>query len=235
MRILSGIKRLVVPPGRASRRILSGPFRGLRMEMDLRYMTQLYLGLFERETYPWLWRFAKGIRTAVDIGAAQGEFTLFFLARTQASKVLSFEPGEGERRFLGVNLQLNGLENDTRLSLSPDFVGASPACGMVSLDSLLPLIQGPCFIKLDVDGAEMEVLRGAMTLMREREVRWLVETHTLELEKECLQLLGGAGFETRVVPNAWWRCVLPEMRVSSHSSDHNRWLVAWRREGSPVA
>ena len=78
MRILSTIKNWVMPVGRRPLRILTGPFQGIQMNLTLRDQSQMYLGLFERETHPALRRLSGGIDTAVGIGAAYGEYTVFF-------------------------------------------------------------------------------------------------------------------------------------------------------------
>src|SRR5262245_60176270 len=99
-RILSSLKNMVVPAGRAPRRIVAGLFSGLTMELDLRSQTQLYLGLFERETYSAMRRLTTGIASAIDVGAAYGEYTLYLLAKTSAHKVWAFEPASAERERL---------------------------------------------------------------------------------------------------------------------------------------
>src|SRR4051812_20189563 len=92
MRTLSHIKRLLVPAGRKPRRILAGPFRGLVIELDLQTQFQLWIGTFERELYPWILKLSRGIGSAIDVGAADGEYTLYFSKKTSARRVFSFEP-----------------------------------------------------------------------------------------------------------------------------------------------
>ena len=220
VRYLSALKQRLVPPGRAVYTIKAGLVGGLRMDLDLRSQSQLYLGLFERETLPWMRRLAAGITTGVDIGADQGEHTLFLLAKTKAQRVIAIEPDRSHRPLLLHNLALNGLLTTPRLALLSAYVGAGS--GMFALDQLLPLIDGPCLIKLDVDGAEASILASAPQLLARPQVRWLIETHSAELEEHCVELLSQAGHTTLVIPNAWWRAVLPELRPH----DHNRWLVA---------
>jgi hypothetical protein len=194
------------------------------MELDLRIQSQFYLGLFEREVYSWLHHLSRGIGTAIDIGAADGEYTLYFLTRTNAQRVLTFEPSSETRPRLLQNLMLNGMQRSPRLSLVSQFVGSNRS-GETSLDMIMPLVSAPTLIKLDIDGGEVEVLRGATRLLALPDTRWLIETHTQQLEDECIAILQKAGFETKVVPQAWWRLVVPEMRASAE----NRWLVAARR------
>jgi len=67
------------------------------------------------------------------------------------------------------------------------------------------MLPSPCFMKIDVDGFELDVLEGARTLLQERKVRLLIETHSKQLEQGCQSILMRLGHRTRVVTNAWWR------------------------------
>ena len=183
----------------------------------------MYVGLFERETYPWLRKLSRNAKTAIDIGAAHGEYTIYFLKKTEAVTVLSFEPEESLMDSLKENLRLNGEEASKRLALSTSFVGRENTGTHVCLDSFVNRIRGVCIIKLDVDGYEEDVIRGARVLNTLPDVRWLIETHSASLEHSCASYLQSAGFHTEIIPNAWWRCIVPELRPI-----HNRWLAAWK-------
>ena len=78
------------------------------------------------------------------------------------------------------------------------------------------MTEPPDFLKLDVDGGEVDVLEGA-PLPDIPAV--IVETHSRELEQECGKLLMEAGHEVMVVNQRW---LSPDFRPS----EHNRWLVA---------
>jgi hypothetical protein len=223
MRLISNLKNLCMPAARKPRKILAGPFRGIVMGLSLRTQSQFYAGLFERETHPWLSRLSQDTATAIDIGVAHGEHTIYFLTRTKAAKVFAFEPDASCLPFLRENLALNGVAQSERLQLSTRFVGASDTAQQIRLDSLAESVHAPCIVKMDVDGAEEQILNGANAFNTLPGVRWLIETHSKELETACERILAAAGFETRIIPNAWWRAFLPEQRPS----DHNRWLAAW--------
>ncbi len=224
MRLLSALKNMVVRPERKPLEILTGPFKGIKMDLSLRDQAQVYLGLFEQETHPWLKRLSEGLRTAVDIGAAHGEYTLFFLMKTAATKVYAFEPDASCLPLLDENLRLNGMVQSHRLEISTKLVGDCETEQQIRLDSLAASIETPCLIKMDVDGAEERVLEGAKTLNSCSGVRWLIETHSKQLEVACMKILSVAGFQTRIIRNGWWRVVVPELRPGAH----NRWLAAWK-------
>lgn len=194
------------------------------MNLNLAHQTQIYLGLFERETHPWIRRFSENINTAIDIGAAYGEYSLFFLRNTTASQVYAFEPDAAMRSHLKNNLELNPKVNTRRFILSSEFLGGLNSKKAACLDTLAEHIALPCFIKMDVDGAEAEILSGATVINALPNVRWLIETHSVELERECMIELERFEFETKIVKNAWWRYFIPEQRPIAH----NRWLVAWK-------
>jgi tRNA1(Val) A37 N6-methylase TrmN6 len=194
------------------------------MNLSLRTRTQVYLGLYEREVHYWLVKLSSGVRTAIDLGANEGHYTLFFLQKTTAGKIFAFEPDANERRLMMENLSLNGIGSSERVEISGKWVGDRNTDSEVALDAIAPLVQTPCFIKMDVEQAEERVLRGATEINSMDDVRWLIETHSQELETSCIDILTKHGFTVKIIPNAWWRVILPECR-----GGHNRWLVAWKR------
>jgi hypothetical protein len=171
MKLVSDLKNLIVSPERKPRKILAGPFRDIVMGLSLRSQTQVYLGLFEKETHPWLNRLSKGIATAIDIGAAHGEYTLYFLTKTKATKVFAFEPDLSLFPYLHENLRLNALDQSQRLEISSKFLGISDTEQEIRLDSLATSVHTPCFIKMDVDGAEEQILKGAKAINALSDVR----------------------------------------------------------------
>jgi hypothetical protein len=78
------------------------------------------------------------------------------------------------------------------------------------------------FIKVDVDGFEMDVLQGAIGVLKKMKVRLLLETHSSKLEDNCNHFLKNLGYRTKVVKNGWWRILLKDRRPI----EQNRWLVA---------
>ena len=180
------------------------------------------VGLAEQEVHGWLTKSVASIRSAIDVGAAEGAYSLYFLMKTPINQLFAFEPSDPEMARLARNLELNGLSSDHRVHLFSQRVG--DGSGTVALDSLLPELETPCLVKIDVDGGEADVLRGSAGMLRQPGIRWLVEVHSLELENQCRTLLEQAGLEVHTVPQAWWRKWLPELRPI----ELNHWLVATR-------
>jgi hypothetical protein len=144
------------------------------------------------------------------------------LRSSAATKVFAFEPQLSETAALQRNAQMNGLAGDARLRVRNQFVGRADRQDVTSLDALDLDRRQRGFLKIDVDGAEMDVLLSGRRLLAEAPLDIMLETHSAELERDCRQLLAAAGFTCQVIPNAWWRIFVPELRPIAH----NRWLWA---------
>jgi hypothetical protein len=193
------------------------------MHLDLRTQAQLYVGLFEKELHPWLTKCLQDVRSVVDVGAAYGEYTLLALLKSSAEHVFSFEPDPEVAAWLQRNLISNGLQSGSRLSLSNTYVGSTEGPGFTAADSLAASLLTPCLLKVDIDGGEGELLRAASGRVLQMDgLRWIIETHSLALERECDAILQSHGYVTRIIPNARWRRFIPEQRPGPD----NHWLIA---------
>lgn len=224
--LLSALKRRLVPAGSQPRRVPFGLYRGLVLELDLKDRTQLFLGLWERETCRWMRLAARRCEWMIDVGAGRGELCLYFLKHSRARPVVSVEPAASERELMRRNLALNADVSNEALVWINNRIGRDTGPEFTPLDKLPVDNTRRGFIKIDVDGAEMAVLRSGGALLAGVSLDVLVETHSLRLEQECLSYLESLGFICRIIPNAWWRAIIPEHRPIGH----NRWLWATRSE-----
>jgi FkbM family methyltransferase len=71
----------------------------------------------------------------------------------------------------------------------------------VSLDALLVAgeVQPPTLMKVDVEGAELLLLRGARNLLATHRPKLFMEIHSRELARECRAFLEPLGYEIQVV------------------------------------
>lgn len=158
----------------------------------------LRAGTFEKEELAFVGRFLQPGMTVLDIGAHHGLYSLLASKRVSPSgRVFSFEPSPRERRALRLHLALNLCRNvrvqglalgseETEATLHvvqgsqtgcnslrpPEVIGSTLPIHVrvTSLDAWLKLnnIGKVDFIKLDVEGAELEVLKGAEKLLNNR-------------------------------------------------------------------
>lgn len=212
------IKRLLVPEGRQWRRLRGGISKGMLMELDLANQSQRYWGLDERELVTAFRRLIPSCRSLIDVGANDGYYTMAFL-QSGAERVIACEPGPAMEQLLQ-NARANGYEPGERFTAERRFVGKGEDC--VSIAELVRDLPRPIFLKVDIDGGEGELLESAEGCDCLSDLRWLIETHSKELEAQCIEWLERHGYRTRIIYNASWRVLLPEQRPI----EHNRWLVA---------
>lgn len=175
----------------------------------------------------------------LDVGAFIGTHTVFFAQEVgPLGKVLAFEPQRPSFQMLCTNLTLNAIYNthcfQLGLSESPGQVklpvvdpyqgrnyGGIPIEGhnegeklaLIPID-LLDLKQ--CnHIKIDVEGMESKVLKGAKkTIARCRPILY-VENNTVEKSTEILQTLNDLGYE------CWWHFIPYYNPKNFFKSDEN--------------
>jgi precorrin-6B methylase 2 len=218
-RPISVLKKIVVPSGSRPRTIPFGLFKGLRLNIDLTSQTQFYLGLYEFETHPYIKEAFKRSNWLIDAGAGVGELCILF--RKNLCRAIAIEPDEACLSLMRSNLALNGL-SDSDVEIVPKYVGTASNHHHIRLDDIHVDRSGAGFIKIDIEGSEMDALEGAVSLLGEANVSLLVEVHTRELELRCIEFFEQHRYSSMVVTNSRWRCVIPELRPSTH----NRWIWA---------
>ena len=203
--------RLLPAPG--PRRIPAGIGRGLRLGVDFETDTRLYLGAYEIELNRHLRRLCTSGTSSFDVGGCRG-YDALVLARLTGSQVVSFEADPDACERMRANFALN--DEGSQIRILEATVGAAGAD--VTLDGCAGEFGAPGFIKIDVDGGELDVLRGAKRILTEHRPSLVVETHSPELEQRCGRYLADCGYKPVVVKQ---RTVWRERRP-----DDNRWLVA---------
>lgn len=161
--------------------------------------------------------------TVVDCGACFGEFAIYAAkAVGPAGRVIAFEPDQTYYRQLLENIDLNGLKNvkavnkgvwssggelkfvgDDKRGYS--FMSAAPVADAVTvpvacLDDELPKLglTKIDFIKMDVEGAELEAIKGAGKTLSSNDVNLAIASyHLVDGRKSCFELeklLSGLGY-----------------------------------------
>lgn len=221
-RTLAPVLRRVVK-GREGdvRRLPLGPGRGLRMEVHPTSPLDMYLGLYEYELAPHVERLCRPGTVCFDIGAFDGYYALVF-ARLTGSTVVVFDSDPDSCARVRRNCALNP-EIGEHVDVRESYVAfeTNPAQNCVALDDVLARGAAPVpgLIKMDVDRAELSALTGAKELLARHRPHLIVEVHSLELERQCAELMLELGYRPRIVTERRW---LRENRPI----EHNRWIVA---------
>ena len=204
-------------PAAGPRRLPVGVGRGLRLTIDFDHHAGLYLGLYEIELNRHLRRLCPPGTACFDVGGSFG-YDALVLARLGGARVATFEPDPRALTALRRNLALNPGEA-ARIEVVEGAVGREPPG---RLDDAVESLFAPGFVKVDVDGAEVDVLAGASRMLETVRPALVVETHAADLERACAEILRGHRYGVRVVDQ---RRVLRDHRPIPH----NRWLIATAR------
>ncbi len=174
--MLQLIKRAL--PDRAyPMRVVRGPFRGARVMMNPRVSLRKAFGLYEHELNAWLERALDQVSRVLDVGANDGYFTFGCAAalhrRGREASIVAFEPQRRhvEQLAAAARHHVPGID----IEIIPAMVGKVAGEGTTTLDAR----QGErdrTLIKIDVEGAEVDVIEGAQSWLRPSNL-FLIEVH----------------------------------------------------------
>lgn len=201
-------------------RILRGPFRGARLKLNPRTSLRKVLGLYEHELNSWIEQALGRVSRVLDVGANDGYFTFGSAAAFRrlgvAAEVVAFE---GQARHVEElkDSAKRQPEGHVRFRIVHALVGREAGKGLTCLDACATTDRHHTLIKIDVEGAEVDVIHGASQWM-DRSNLFLIEVHQreyLDLLQNHFRLfghnliqvdqapLGVLGRETRDAAN-WW-------------------------------
>ena len=184
-------------------------------------------------------RLLSGDEVFWDVGANVGYFTLVAAAAlNHRGRIIAFEPGKNAYARLTENLALNPWRNITAyplavtdregeavLHLAGDIADSSAnlyqaaqaqagseVCRTVALNHFLRQenLPPPHLIKLDAEGAELAVLKGAQQLIHDSPPLWLMEMEEKNLQAagaskiEVAQFLTGCGYRAAHLSKGRW-------------------------------
>jgi len=224
-------------------RVNAGPAAGLKFEVALPSDKAIWSGTYEREFAQAIAGQVEWGNVCYDVGGYRG-YMSGVMAAAGASKVIVFEPlpanQQALRRFGELNPQLpielmsvavGNVDGSIHLKTMADRSMAKLAgsafqpearalaeieVAISRIDTLVrqQRIPAPDLIKIDVEGAELDVLKGAAEMLRIRQPSVLLEAHSAALEEACSCELIDLGYRIRRVGG------------QQRSEDHTRHLLA---------
>jgi FkbM family methyltransferase len=203
--------------------VRTGVAAGLKWKRHHRYLNGYWVGHFELDIQNALKRELKPGDVVYDVGANAGFFTLIaahFVG--PAGKVVAFDPAPENCESVREQVELNGYApfctavqkavggRAGRATFS--FAASGSPMGhlggaergersveveVTTLDDAVAAYGAPTFIKLDVEGAEGDVMAGAGRLLASAGARprWLIELHNPQCEADVKRDLAAAGYQ----------------------------------------
>ena len=150
--------------------------------------------------------------TIVDIGAQFGDYAILCSKLLSVKKIIAFEPLPDVYTLFKEATELNSVKNieinnlavgsfngSLKMFRSPDMASISGdipfSTTCVTLDSQIN--EKIDSLKIDVEGLEMEVLRGAHKVIEKYHPRIIIETHSLKLKMEVISFLSQFGYSVK--------------------------------------
>ncbi|HET9367365.1 MAG TPA: FkbM family methyltransferase [Candidatus Udaeobacter sp.] len=199
------------------------------------------LGLYEHELNSWLDQALPRVGRVLDVGANDGYFTFGCAAAFErlgkAGEIIAFEP---QARHAAQLLESTAAQpkSSVQIEIIETFVGNELKPGMMTLDAVQSRFIGSndrtaTLIKIDVEGAEVEVIEGGRSWLHPSNL-FLIEVHDesflnrlraifaerelrlLQINQRALPILGR---ETRAESN-WW--LVTDLGAVSQSYTYRR-------------
>jgi FkbM family methyltransferase len=202
--------------------ILKGTLAGKRWLVKTRI--NFFLGTYEPDQSRLFEEYVKPGAVVCDLGAHVGYYTLLAAVLSgPGGKVYAFEPSPRNLSRLRRHVAMNACQNivvfDYALSDHEGTAHFETQCGsgvghlsesggievkLTTLDILAAegRITLPNVLKIDVEGAEYDVLTGGIQLLTKSHPVIFLSTHNPEVKAKCLRLLEGLGYAFRTFDGA---------------------------------
>lgn len=165
--------------------VLAGPFKGAHFFSNPQVALRKVFGVYEHELSNWLDQVLPQVDVVIDVGANDGYFTFGSARALQRAhrpvRVIAIEPSVQHVRQLQEARARNGF-TEAEVTIVPTAAAATDDAEHKSLNSLAATLdpKARVFIKVDVEGAELDVINGADQLLLKSNC-FLIEVHTEEL------------------------------------------------------
>ncbi len=210
-------------------RVWFGPFRGAYPVMNPRHSLRKVLGLYEHELNNWIETALHCVHRVIDVGANDGYFTFgcaaAFRRLKKTGEIISIEVQDQHMLKLREGFERHA-DPAVRFSLVQGYAGSELKPGFVTLDSLdTGGDRGGTLVKIDVEGAEVEVMQGALSWLDPTNF-FVIEVHQESLLAPLHALFATRGLKLRQINQRPLPLLGAEVR-----DRENWWLVSDLGEG----
>jgi len=216
--------KIILPDRPIPLRVLRGPFRGSRPVMNPRHSLRKVAGLYERELNTWIEEALLRTDTVIDVGANDGYFCFgcaaAFRRLRKRGRVVAIEAQDQHILKLESSLGTEST-SDVPITLIHAFAGSTNGESVVTLDGLDESISRTnTLIKIDVEGAEIDVLDGAHGWMNPSNL-FVIEVHREEFLSDISERFATAGMPVVLIKQQ------PHPLLGRERRDlENWWLVS---------
>jgi FkbM family methyltransferase len=204
-------------PFRVTLPILHGPARGMKWILGSTE-PNYWLRAYEREKIDRLLTCLNPKSVFYDIGANVGYYSL--VAARKCQSIFAFEPLPANFDYLRRHIAINQLQNCTPIEAAVadhegmvSFSEGNSTCEgairetgtllvhALRLDTFIEQARVPDVMKIDVEGGELDALRGAKRLLTEHHPVIFLATHSNELDRKCREFLLQCGYQVENLEN----------------------------------
>ena len=202
MRILKSL----LPDRAIPMRIWRGPFRGASVVMNPRHSLRKVIGVYEHELNGWLEHALPRVSRVIDVGANDGYFTFGCAAAFERlGRRAAIIAIEAQQQHIDQLRASQAQHPQMNLTLVHAFAGSTVRDGWVTLDSLPSPDHHRTLIKIDVEGAEEDVIAGAGRWLQPSN-EFLIEVHAEEILPRLVRTFAAKGLRLRQIDQQplWW-------------------------------
>ena len=202
-------------PSQAVLPIVSGPpkkFKWIKGSHNI----SILLGTYEKKQTGTFLKAASGVSVFWDLGAHAGYYSLLFHKASPKGKIFAFEPLAATVSIFNKHMSINHVVNYTIFTeavsdkegilrfnkTSSTVAGKLDDQGetevkVVKLSGYLSegILKVPQLIKMDIEGAEFEVLQDLKALLKANKPTLFLSTHGKEVHDKCIAFLKDIGYE----------------------------------------
>lgn len=217
------VKRLLFGDQPSFRKIKFGVASGIVMKIDPLNKVQRLIGLDEFEILSYFKNFSTRYDNFLDIGSSDGFYSLIYRKYNREGRIFSCEASAAFYEEQILNFEKNNFTTADAFTFIPLYIGNTDSDNSASIDTIASKNDiKSAVLKIDIEGSELVALKGAEKLLRDQSSSLIIETHSLELERQCIDFLKNLNYSCKVIRNSAVRDIFPETR----NIEHNRWLVS---------